>query len=54
MVLGGVTEVTDTLGRYAKAGVDEFIVPDFTLPPAGEQRWEIMDRFINEAAAPLR
>jgi hypothetical protein len=34
--------------------VNEFIVPDFTLPAAGEQRWEIMDRFINEAAAPLR
>jgi F420-dependent oxidoreductase-like protein len=54
MVLGGVTEVTETLGRYVTAGVDEFIVPDFTLPAAGEQRWEIMDRFINEAAAPLR
>jgi F420-dependent oxidoreductase-like protein len=54
MVLGGVKEVTDTLGRYVDAGVDEFIVPDFTLPAAGTQRWEIMDRFIDEAAAPLR
>jgi hypothetical protein len=49
-----VAEVTDTLGRYVDAGVDEFIVPDFTLPPAGAQRWDIMDRFINEAAKPLR
>lgn len=54
MVVGGVAEVTETLGQYVEAGVDEFIVPDFTLPGPGAQRWEIMDRFINEAAAPLR
>jgi F420-dependent oxidoreductase-like protein len=53
-VIGTPTEVTDILANYKDAGVDEFIVPDFTLPPAGEKRWELMDRFINEAAAPLR
>lgn len=54
MVIGTPPEVTEILGQYVEAGVDEFIVPDFTLPAAGDQRWEIMDRFINEAAAPLR
>jgi F420-dependent oxidoreductase-like protein len=54
MVLGTPAEVTDILHRYAASGVDEFIVPDFTLPPAGSQRWDVMDRFLDEAAAPLR
>jgi F420-dependent oxidoreductase-like protein len=54
MVIGTPAEVTGILGQYVAAGVDEFIVPDFTLPAAGAQRWDIMDRFINEAAAPLR
>jgi F420-dependent oxidoreductase-like protein len=54
MLIGTPAEVTETLGRYADAGVDEFIVPDFTLPPVGPERWELMDRFITEAAAPLR
>ncbi len=53
-LIGTPAEVTDILGQYAEAGVDEFIVPDFTLPPAGEKRWEIMDRFMTQAAAPLR
>jgi F420-dependent oxidoreductase-like protein len=54
MLIGTPSEVTDTLGQYLEAGVDEFIVPDFTLPPAGTERWELMDRFLTEAAAPLR
>jgi alkanesulfonate monooxygenase SsuD/methylene tetrahydromethanopterin reductase-like flavin-dependent oxidoreductase (luciferase family) len=54
MLIGTPAEVTDTLGRYAEAGVDEFIVPDFTLPPAGPERWDLMDRFLTEAAASLR
>jgi F420-dependent oxidoreductase-like protein len=53
-VIGTPAEVTEMLGAYKEAGVDEFIVPDFTLPPVGEKRWELMDRFIDEAAASLR
>jgi F420-dependent oxidoreductase-like protein len=53
-VIGTPAAVTDVLGRYADAGVDEFIVPDFTLPPVGPERWDLMDRFIGEAASPLR
>lgn len=54
MLIGTPPEVADTLGRYVEAGVDEFIVPDFTLPPVGPERWELMDRFLAEAAAPVR
>ncbi len=53
-IVGTVTEVTEILGRYRDVGVAELIVPDFTLPPAGDERWDLMDRFITEAAAPLR
>jgi F420-dependent oxidoreductase-like protein len=54
MLIGTAAEVRDTLNAYRDAGVDEFIVPDFTLPPVGAQRWEVMDRFIGEAATGLR
>jgi len=36
-----------------EAGVGEFIVPDFTLPPPGQQRWDVMASLL-EAAAPHR
>jgi F420-dependent oxidoreductase-like protein len=52
-MIGTPSEVTDILGAYLDAGVDELIVPDFTLPPPGEQRWEVMGR-LQEAAAPHR
>jgi F420-dependent oxidoreductase-like protein len=35
-VQGSVEQLRDTLGRYAQAGVDEFIVPDFHLHSSGE------------------
>jgi F420-dependent oxidoreductase-like protein len=54
MLIGTPSEITDSLEQYRAAGVDEFIVPDFTLPPVGPERWAIMDRFLSEAAAPLR
>jgi len=54
MLIGTPAEITETLLRYREAGVDEFIVPDFTLPAVGPQRWDIMDRFIGEAATDLR
>lgn len=52
-VLGGTAEqVRDTLGEYAAAGVDEFVVPDFTLGRSVEAKIEVMDRFM-EAASKL-
>ncbi len=52
-VAGSVEQARDTIGRYVEAGVDEFIVPDFTLGPLA-QRKETMDVFINEVAADFR
>ena len=48
-VLGSVEQMKDTMGAYVEAGVDEFIVPDFTLGPLA-QRQETMDMFISEIA----
>jgi F420-dependent oxidoreductase-like protein len=36
LVAGGVEEFRDTFGRYAEAGADELIVPDFNLESADE------------------
>lgn len=52
-VAGSVDQAQETIGRYVEAGVDEFIVPDFTLGPLA-QRKETMDAFIDEVAAPFR
>lgn len=52
-VAGGVSELQDLLGRYAEAGVSEFILPDWNLG-TGTGRRDMMDRFISEVAAPFR
>ena len=46
-------QMQELLGGYQEAGVDEFIFPDWTLG-TGAQRLEVMDRFLNEVAAPFR
>ena len=46
-------ELQDLLARYAVAGVDEFVLPDWNLG-TGERRREILDRFLTEVAAPFR
>jgi len=52
-VIGTPAEVIDIMGEFAAVGVDEFIVPDFTMGPLS-QRTDIMDLFINEVAPALR
>jgi F420-dependent oxidoreductase-like protein len=52
-IVGNVSEVRETVSAYAEAGVDELIVPDFTLG-ARDQKLATLDRFIGEVAAPLR
>jgi F420-dependent oxidoreductase-like protein len=52
-VLGTSEQMIDQMGEYRDAGVDEFIVPDFTLGPL-EQRKDSMDMFITEVAPGLR
>jgi F420-dependent oxidoreductase-like protein len=52
-VIGGsAQQLVDTMGRYAEAGLDEFVVPDRTLG-TGNQRREAMDRLIGEVARTL-
>ncbi|MDE0063120.1 MAG: TIGR03560 family F420-dependent LLM class oxidoreductase [Gammaproteobacteria bacterium] len=48
-VIGTPEEVRETLDDYESAGVDEFIVPDFTLGQ-GREKIGILDRFIKEVA----
>ncbi len=52
-IVGTASELTDMMGAYRAAGIDEFIVPDFHLDD-DRQRAELYDRFIEEVAAPLR
>lgn len=52
-VAGSVPELQDLLGRYAAAGLSEFILPDWNLG-TGSERCDIMDRFLSEVAAPFR
>ena len=49
-LIGTPAEVVDTLGAYAEAGVDEFIVPDFTLG-SGQRRLDTISLFA-EAVIP--
>ncbi len=48
-IVGTAEEIREILHDYESIGVDEFIVPDFTLGQ-GNEKIEILDRFIREAA----
>jgi F420-dependent oxidoreductase-like protein len=48
-IIGTPAEVADIVGAYRDAGVDELIIPDFTLG-TGERRTELLDRFTHEVA----
>ena len=52
-VVGTPAEVVDIIGRYAEAGCDEFIIPDFTMGPMS-RRVEICDLFIEQVAPSFR
>lgn len=54
-VLGGTAEqVRATVQEYIDAGVDEFVVPDFTLGRTADAKREAMDRFRDEIIARFR
>jgi probable F420-dependent oxidoreductase len=53
-IVGSAAELVDRLGAYAEAGIDEFIVPDFTLGRTEAERLETIDRVWEELAAPFR
>jgi alkanesulfonate monooxygenase SsuD/methylene tetrahydromethanopterin reductase-like flavin-dependent oxidoreductase (luciferase family) len=48
-LIGDVAEIKAQIERYAAIGVDEFIVPDFTLGDRA-QKVATLDRFIREVA----
>ncbi len=50
-IAGNVNQVQDVIGAYKEAGVDELIVPDFTMGP---DKLEILDKLINEVAPVVR
>ena len=52
-IIGTPDEVRDVVAAYAEAGVDELIVPDFTLGK-GSRRTDTCDLFINEVAPAFR
>ena len=52
MIIGTPTEVRSTLEAYADAGVDEFVLPDFTLG-RGDRKLATIDQFLAEAAGAL-
>ena len=45
-LVGTIAQLRDTVADYIAAGVDELVVPDFTMTP--ENRAEILDRFRHE------
>jgi F420-dependent oxidoreductase-like protein len=51
-LIGTPAELVETVAAYRDAGVDELIVPDFTLG-TGERRRETLDRFKEEVAAQI-
>ena len=53
-IAGGVEQIREQVGKYAEAGVDEFILPDFTLGRTVGERKEGFDRFIQEVAPSFR
>jgi F420-dependent oxidoreductase-like protein len=52
-MIGTPSELVDVVGAYAEAGVDELIIPDFTLG-GGERAKDTYDRFLTEVAAGFR
>lgn len=54
-IAGNVSQIQDILGEYRKAGVDEMVVPDWTLPPGdNQQKRDTLDTFINDIVPAVR
>lgn len=52
-IIGNVNEVTEIVNGYVEAGVQELIIPDFTLGQ-GQRKIDTLDKFINEVAVSFR
>lgn len=53
VIAGNVEQVRQVVGEYAEAGVDELIIPDFSLG-RGERKQAVLDQFIEEVAPAFR
>jgi len=54
-IIGTSAEVRDILGAYRDAGVDEIIIPDFTMGlGATSQKTALLDKFLTESANEFR
>jgi F420-dependent oxidoreductase-like protein len=56
-IIGNVSEVIDIVAAYRDAGVNELMVPDFTLGTlvgADQVKMNLMDQFITEVAPAIR
>lgn len=53
VLAGTVERLRDVVAAYAEAGLDELIVPDFTLGSGAEKR-DALDRFAGEVAPAFR
>ncbi len=54
-IIGNASEVRDIIGEYRAAGVDELIIPDFTMGQGNtDKKRDTLDRFLNLAAADFR
>lgn len=52
-MIGTPKQIGEIVGEYADLGVDELILPDFTLPPPGSARSDLLDQFA-EVVKPYR
>jgi alkanesulfonate monooxygenase SsuD/methylene tetrahydromethanopterin reductase-like flavin-dependent oxidoreductase (luciferase family) len=52
-MIGTPKELGETMQEYVDLGVDELLIPSFTLPPAGAARNDYLDRFFTEVVAPF-
>lgn len=54
-IAGTVSELRDVIAGYADAGVNELIVPDFTLgPDCNQKKLDTLDLFIEDIASVLK
>jgi probable F420-dependent oxidoreductase len=52
-LIGSTAFLVDQMGRYAELGIDEFVLPDFTLGRTTQERFDAYDRFAAEVIAQL-
>jgi alkanesulfonate monooxygenase SsuD/methylene tetrahydromethanopterin reductase-like flavin-dependent oxidoreductase (luciferase family) len=50
-IVGSTAEIVDAIAQYAKAGLDEFALPDFNLGASSAQRRETIERFHKEVVS---